>query len=45
MIGWFEPEAKPAFIDGIVPKSWKKHLKNDWHHLSKFFKVFKSLLR
>ncbi|KAH1023474.1 hypothetical protein HUJ04_012674 [Dendroctonus ponderosae] len=25
MVGWFEPEAKPAFEKGRVPKDWPKH--------------------
>lgn len=27
LIGWFEPESKPAFENGVVPiKNWKNHL-------------------
>lgn len=33
MLGWFEPEAKPAVFDKAVPKDWKKHLAKDWKHL------------
>lgn len=37
MIGFFEPEAKPAVFDSSVPKDWKKHLKQDWNHLGDRF--------
>lgn len=36
MIGWFEPEAKPAFLKGKIPKDWKKYLRYDWKHISKY---------
>lgn len=36
MIGWFEPEAKPAFVDRKVPKDWKKYIKRDWKHIGNF---------
>ncbi|ENN74249.1 hypothetical protein D910_03538 [Dendroctonus ponderosae] len=32
MVGWFEPEAKPAFEKGRVPKDWPKHVKQDLSH-------------
>lgn len=33
LIGWFEPESKPAFENGIVPiKNWKNHLTIDISH-------------
>ncbi|XP_029170477.1 pyruvate dehydrogenase phosphatase regulatory subunit, mitochondrial-like [Nylanderia fulva] len=33
LLGWFEPNAKPAFGSGQVPsKDWTKHLKNDSAH-------------
>lgn len=33
MIGWFEPEAKPAFEKGKVPKDWEKHINVDLKHI------------
>lgn len=36
LIGGFEPEAKPAFTDGLgVPKNWKERDTADWAHFSK----------
>ncbi|XP_043263332.1 pyruvate dehydrogenase phosphatase regulatory subunit, mitochondrial-like [Colletes gigas] len=33
LVGWFEPESKPAFENGIVPtKNWKNYLKNNPSH-------------
>ncbi|OAD55699.1 Pyruvate dehydrogenase phosphatase regulatory subunit, mitochondrial, partial [Eufriesea mexicana] len=33
LIGWFEPESRPAFENGIVPiKNWKNHLTVDTLH-------------
>ncbi|XP_053988034.1 pyruvate dehydrogenase phosphatase regulatory subunit, mitochondrial-like isoform X1 [Hylaeus volcanicus] len=33
LVGWFEPESKPAFENGTVPtKNWKNYLKNDPSH-------------
>ncbi|XP_076174249.1 pyruvate dehydrogenase phosphatase regulatory subunit, mitochondrial-like [Ptiloglossa arizonensis] len=33
LVGWFEPESKPAFENGTVPtRSWKNYLKNNSSH-------------
>ncbi|XP_011865409.1 PREDICTED: pyruvate dehydrogenase phosphatase regulatory subunit, mitochondrial-like [Vollenhovia emeryi] len=33
LLGWFEPDAKPAFGSGRVPsKDWAKHMKSDSAH-------------
>ena len=36
MVGGFEPQAKPAFSDGI-PQDWKNTLTGDEKHFSKLF--------
>lgn len=36
MVGWFEPEAKPAFKKGRVPKDWPKHVTQDLSHFRRF---------
>lgn len=36
MVGWFEPEAKPAFEDSYVPKDWQRHLKTEFQYFCKY---------
>lgn len=35
MVGWFEPEAKPAFQGREVPRNWFEELSVEWEHFGK----------
>ncbi|KAK9745982.1 Aminomethyltransferase folate-binding domain [Popillia japonica] len=38
MVGWFEPEAKPAFQGREVPQNWIDNLSIEWEYFNTFWK-------
>lgn len=44
MVGWFEPEAKPAFEGSQVPRDWLNHLKKDFKHFCTYINIFFTIL-
>ncbi|KRT81042.1 FAD dependent oxidoreductase [Oryctes borbonicus] len=38
MVGWFEPEANPAFQGKEVPRNWIDDLSTQWEHFDTFWK-------